>query len=429
MLASPETLPDLLHTPSKEIVNNYALSGAFVALDDVQQDMPHYTAFWDTVPDEERKVLFAERLAGDGKIYSGPVYGMDMDNMQIWMYRKDILDQHGLTPPATLDELYQVCKKLKALYPNSYPLCLRSGLNTMALIGPAWTPYFNPFVYYDYDKKEWKYGALEPAMREIVDYLIKMEDEGLVPPDFMTITTKGWEELVSTDRGFFMPDYLVRVDFFTPTARQQNPNFTLEIMAPPKAASASGQNKLARTAADATGYVLCNTGDQGRIKNAVKLLDWMYSDEAAELLSWGKEGETYELKNGRRQFLIQGDENPRNKYGVLTLGLYERVDPLVNTASMSDEQSAMAEKGAQYLEERRNPKFWMAFSDEEMKRREAVRPEIEAYTEEMLSKFILKMEPMSHWDTFLEHLAPNECGGAVRRPPLRRPYVRVAEVE
>ena len=404
MMANPGDLPDLMHFASKSSVDIHALSGAFIPISDVEEQMPNYKAFMESLPEAERNVLLSEKLSGDGKIYSGVAYGMNNAG-QIWMYRKDVFEEHGLKVPTNQDELYEVCKKLKELYPDSYPLCLRSGINSIATFGTLFTPYFNPYIYYDFENAEWKYGAIEPAMKEIIDFLIKFQREGLMPPDFMTIESKAWEELMSTDRGFITMDHLVRVDFFTPSVREVDPDFTLALMEPPMLGKTDkAQRKIARAQGDKTGYAICNTGDEKGIANAVKFIDWMYTDEAAELLSWGKEGETYKInENGEKEFILSDDGSDiNNLYGLQTYGTYQRVDPIVSIEAMSDEQGAMVEEARNYYEDRTCPKFWMAFSDEELKRRELVRPEIEAYTQEMISKFILEQAPLSEWDTFVK---------------------------
>lgn len=40
----------------------------------------------------------------------------------IWYARKDVMDQHGLKAPETMDEFYQFLKTLKEKEPDSYPL-------------------------------------------------------------------------------------------------------------------------------------------------------------------------------------------------------------------------------------------------------------------------------------------------------------------
>ena len=45
--------------------------------------------------------------------------------------------------------------------------------------------------------------------------------------------------------------------------------------------------------------MICNTGKE-KNRNAIKFMNWLYSDEAMELTSWGKAGETYEVVDGKR---------------------------------------------------------------------------------------------------------------------------------
>ncbi|NLG53889.1 MAG: extracellular solute-binding protein [Clostridiales bacterium] len=404
MMASPDALPDLLHVTSKTIVDTYALSGAFVAVDDNPDKMPNYKKLWENVPDDELSYLMGLRRSGDGKMYYPQLFDAErMGSNQTWMYRKDVFEKNDIRVPETLDELYNTALKLKELYPESYPVSLYN-YNIIATIGPQWKPYFQHYVYYDYNAKKWSFGATEQTMLDIVEYLIKLREKNLVAPDFLTMNTKSWEELVSTDRGFIMPTYVTRIDFFNKTVRSRNPDYTWAPMMPPRADTETGQNRIARVNPDSTGYVVCNTGDAKRIENAFKLLDWMYTDEATMLLSWGKEGETYEVIDGKKQFIVGENETPRDKYGALTYGLYQRVDPEVVNALISEEQVVALDKSLEYMEDRANPKFWIAFTDEELDRREELRPAIEAYTDEMLSKFILGMVPLTEWDSFQKYL-------------------------
>ena len=75
------------------------------------------------------------------------------------------------------------------------------------------------------------------------------------------------------------------------------------------------------------------------------------------------------------------------------------------------------------MEEKVNPKIWMAFSEEELKAREEVRTQLEAHTDEMLSKFILKQRPLSEWDQFVQEL--EDLGLAQMLDVHRSAYERV----
>ena len=113
-------------------------------------------------------------------------------------------------------------------------------------------------------------------------------------------------------------------------------------MTPPKGDGVTGQARIAKYNLDPTGYLICNTGKQDRIDNAFKLLDWMYSDEGSELLSWGKEGETYKVVDGKKKFIVGENETPQEKYGAATYG------PVSYTHLLCERRSANAHRFRHY---------------------------------------------------------------------------------
>lgn len=403
MMASPDTLPDLIHMSNKEWVNSFANSGAFVAIDDYLDKMPNYTEFWNRFPEEERERLMRYRVSSDGKTYFPQSYGSShWTNLYSWLYRKDIFEKHGLKAPETLDELYNVASELKELYPDSFPICIRQGLSRLDLMGPAFKPYFRYGFYYDFANGKWSLGVTEPVMLDIVNYFIRLREAGLVPTDYLTINIKSWEELASTDRGFIMPEYFTRIDFFNIPNRVNNPDFTWDIMTPPR--GANGTNKIVNANIDMQGYVVCNSGDKKRIDNAIKLLDWLYTDEASELFSWGREGETYVVENGEKKFVLAEGETAIVKYGAHSAGLYQRIEPEAIDSRYSEEQSTKLDFAHECLEDEANPKQWIALTDDEQREIEDKELQIKDFSEEMLSKFLLGQEPLSKWDSFINEL-------------------------
>lgn len=403
ILASPDSLPDLIHMTSFTTVNQNTSSGAFVAISDNLDKMPNYTAFMDSLPETEREELEAQRTAGDGKMYFPPVYGTQtVMNLRTWMYRKDIFEKNNLQVPTTETELYEVSKKLKQLYPESYPLAFRTGLGQIDVMGPMWKNNFAWALYYDFQNEKWCWGAQDSdTMFHIIEFFRKMHDEGLVPPDFLTINSKSWEELVSTDRGFMMPEYLVRIDFFNLIGRGENPDYTWAVMAPPKGDTPGGQSKISKLNLDPTGYVVCNTGNEARINKSLWFVDWMYSDEGTDLLSWGKEGESYTTDaNGKRTFILDAskDETVGSKYGIGTYGVYQRTTSFEE--SYSEEQREQGKLAYSYTEDNVNPVLWLPLNDEEQKVYDELYTSLVSYTEESLSKFIMGQTPMSEWDNF-----------------------------
>ncbi len=410
MMASPKDLPDLgAFMSGVPNLASYSEQGAFLALDDYEQYLPDYNKFWDNVSEDEMWMMDMRRSA-DGKVYYTPIYGMEKEkNIRAWLYRKDIFEKHNLEVPTTTEELYQVAKQLKKLYPKSYPLCMRNGLTNLNVIGSTWKPGFNYTEYYDFENKKWAYGATEDTMLEIVKYFKKMVAEGLVPKDYMTITTASWEELISTDKGFIMPEYQVRIDHFQPTARLTNPDFTLDVMAPPHADNGVGVQMLNKFNYDPTGYAVFNTKREGSIANAFRYINWMYTDEAAELVSWGREGETYKTNaDGSREFLLDlsnAGETATTAYGFKSIGAYCRLDPESLKVTVSKEQAATTDFCLEYTYAHINPANYLMLSVDDEEKKAQYKTMIKAFVDENLQKFILGQRPLSEWDDFQKELA------------------------
>lgn len=402
MLASPDTLPDLIYLDSKLLSDDFAKQGALVAIDDYMELMPNYTKFWNSLPEEERTARLMIRKSTDGKTYFPQNYGTDSrQGIRAWMYRKDTFEKHGLAVPTTMDEVYETAKKLKQLYPTSYPLCQREGLRNIGVMGALWKPYFTWELYYDFENPSWHYGATEDTMLEIVKFMRKMYEEELLPPDYLHGTTRSWEELMSTERGFMTADFVVRIDHFNTILRKDNPSYTLAAMTPPKPDTPTAGTKVNKFNVDQKGYVICNTGKEDRIKNAIRLVDWMYTDEAAELLSWGKEGETCEVKNGARHFIRPEDGDIEGEYGVFSYGTYLRVDPTAAIDIASEEQQAGIRVALDNTIENYNPALWMALADDEQREYNQINDSVKTYVEENLSKFLQAQRPLSEWDSYV----------------------------
>ena len=407
LITDENNMPDVFGFQGKPSgFASYCAQGAFVSLDVCEEFMPDYKAFWEGLPEKDLWMKNT-RKAADGDVYYSPVYGVERStNIRTWLYRKDVFEKNNLTPPTTMAELYNVAKKLKAIYPESYPLCMRSGINNIDVIGSSWKPNFNYGVYYDFEADQWTYGAREETMREIVEFFAKMVKDGLVPANFTTIQTSEWEELVTTNRGFIMPEYQTRMDYFNLPARASNPEFTLAMMAPPHADNGVGIAMVNKYNNDPTGMSICNTGDAERVANAARYVNWFYTDEATELISWGKEGETFEYdENGNRRYILGDDEKSNVRYGFKTIGAYCRVDPASIDVAVSAEQAATTDEILdKYTYPYLNPTSYIMLSDEDSKKLGELNTSISTVIQEGLSQFIGGQRPMSEWDAFQEEL-------------------------
>lgn len=170
-------LPDLIHIPNYATGNRYGEQGALVNLLDYVDQMPHFAAWMEQYPEETRRAL-----SHDGKMYVTPNHGIGETNRMLWMYRQDLFEEHELDIPDNWDELYDVLKQLKEIYPDSAPFSFRNG--TDALRNFAANFGTNHTYYYDEGTDEWRYGPSEDNYREMIEYFNQFYEEGLIPKDF-----------------------------------------------------------------------------------------------------------------------------------------------------------------------------------------------------------------------------------------------------
>ena len=401
MFAGRDTLPDLIAFSMGSDARKYAGEG-LIALEDLEAYMPVYNAWKNSLSKEEYEIIIKNRITADGKIYYTPGTGREgKTRMRAWLYREDIFKKHDLKIPETFDEIYEVSKKLKELYPESYPFSTRSMAYAFNLIGSSFDKWWEYGAYYDHDDGEWRWGATEDAALEVVSFYKKMIEEKLAPADMVTMNNNSFEELVLTDRTFIMPHLQLRIDYFNNLAKDKNPNFKIQAFVPPVANAEKGVSMVERGDVETMGLSVCDTGKADGIANAAKFIDWMYTDEGMELLSWGKEKETYEVVDGKKRFITdEKNSGPNTLYGFQLYGSFTRLDPLaaeaVQTETTLESEAMLREHTLPYYP----VTMWLDFSDEEQDVIDMYSSGIRTYTEQMLIKFILGQEPLSNFDSF-----------------------------
>ncbi|MBQ3054760.1 MAG: extracellular solute-binding protein [Oscillospiraceae bacterium] len=401
MVADSATLPDLLEMADKALLDQHVSAGAFISVDDHLDQMPNYTKALNAIDPEIRAGLERERKSADGKVYWPIVLGTGtVQSAQGWLYREDIFKKHGLKSPETLQDLHDVAVELKKLYPESYPLVMRGGMGALTVLGPAFKPYMDYGVYYDFTTEEWKFGAQQEEMKELLKWLLSMADEGLLQPEIYGMDNATFDEYVTNDKLFMTNHYLVRQAYYNVPMKKTRPEFNLIAMVPARANIPTGQNKMAKTSIIRNGLTIPNTKNEARISNAIRLLDWMYSDDAMQILGWGKEGETYKVNaDGTKSYILEEGETVQLKYGVATSGLLQRIEEYAYNEAVAS-GSPIDPAIFEYAEDNVNPMAWLSFNEEEQAIYNQYYDAVFNYTCEFLDKFVLRTEPLTdeNWE-------------------------------
>ena len=113
----------------------------------------------------------------------------------------------GLELPQSFAELYAVLGAIKEAHPDSHVWTNRSGgrglvRNVAYAFGTGGDLYYDP----DLDRGRWAYGPLQEQYRNLLAYLRKAYEDGILDPDFATLTTAQWREKQGSGKSFFFYD-------------------------------------------------------------------------------------------------------------------------------------------------------------------------------------------------------------------------------
>lgn len=396
------TLPDLCQfyevAPYQQ---KYGPDGIIINVLAHKSELPAFSAWYD-----KNKQIADLDSSADGSLYVFPQSGGDYTNMFGWFYREDIFKKNNLAVPTTQEEFYSVLKKLKELYPSSYPMAFRGGIYNMSYylrmfgIDDLW-------FFKDNTDSKWKYGPIEPGCKQAVTLLNQLYTEKIIPPDCLTIDTKGWVDLLSNSNAFITCDMLVRIDFFNNAVRPTNPDFTMAYMDPfTVTGGASGSNKMRFGRASYAGIGVNATSPH--LKTALKFLDWTYTDEGIDLLSWGKEGETYTIVDGKKKFKPEIDSVTalRKDYGIFN-GFSTAFDTNAILSLNSPELSYAINQAIKF-EDQPNMSMYTKLTQEEADIESQTGSTIATRMGEHIANFIIGQEPLSSWDKYVKEI--NDLG-------------------
>ena len=308
MLADPSSLPDIICSWGvRGNSEQYVRDGIQVDItDELKTNAPDYLAYLDANPNVKKGLTL-----DSGKMPF--VAGMLRETNWLRTYqglacRGDLLQKCGLEVPTTVDEFENLIKTFKEKYNST--LKVENGMvGGSGAISGAFGVVSGFYVDSDGDKKI-HFGGVEDGYREFLKRMNKWYKEGWLDPEFTSYDTNlvkasfidGSTATISTTGG--------RISSIVQEAEktgktevkiQAIPNLTLE---------KGGKNYFgqAETATREDGcWVTTNCKD---VATAVQFLNYGFTKEGELLYNFGKEGVSFEMKDGTPTFTdaVRNDE-------------------------------------------------------------------------------------------------------------------------
>ncbi|CAN7378042.1 extracellular solute-binding protein [Paenibacillus sp. LjRoot153] len=277
-------LPDIFEGLKAAELKKIGKQKGVVAINDYAEMLPNFKKLYL----QENSWVVKSYGDENGKLYTWPIYDLNRDVNHGFLYRKDIFDKLGIKEWTTTDEFYQALKKLKEAYPNAYPYASKGLANVFRDWSYGWGIGSDSYpAYYDEKEKAWKFASIQPEHKNMLDFMKKLYNEGLIDPEFLTDTQDSWTTKMTTDKSFVTWDWIGRLDLFYNQIKAKNPDYNLRYANP------VGPTGNVRTLPKVSDFSVTVANNKNK-EAALKLLDYLTSPSGSQLMTLGVEGVNFE---------------------------------------------------------------------------------------------------------------------------------------
>jgi putative aldouronate transport system substrate-binding protein len=411
MIADGSNMPDMVEWnwlteypggPQKAIDD-----GVILKLNEIiDRYCPNFKAFLKAHPDYDRMIK-----TDDGSYYAFPLIrdGETTLYTQGLMIRKDWLDELGLPPPTTIDEWHTVLIAFKEKKNTPSPFTMVFTNNQRMLVESFGI--LKGFYVGATDGKI-HFGQIEPGYRDWMNTMAQWYREGLIDPDIASIqTSQQNQKMTSGEAGATVASVGSGIGTWTNSVRPTNPKF--EIMALPGPERVKGQKKIYGIPNSIyAGTSVAISASSKNVEIAARFLDYGYSEAGHLYYCFGTEGESYAMINGRPVYTDLVMNSPKGWSIGQALSAYNRgvsgggaiaLDNGINPQyyTLPEQKAALTAYNtpgaSQYLLPPITP------TQEESRELASIMNDINTYSDEMMTKFILGTETLNDasWNNFV----------------------------
>jgi len=413
-LAAGLNLPDVLRLPPNPI--QFADSGVIIPIDGlIERYAPNIINLFNDRPE-----VRVETTAPDGRIYyiSSILNARAIVNYQALVYRRDWLEQLGLEEPQTIEDWYIFLSGIRdndvngnGIMDDEIPFSATS-LNLINLFAWAYGVQLPtgeldaPFSNFQSDENGVvSYVWTDPRLRYWLEEMNFWFESGLFDPDMVG------DQPGDQFTGRVTSNLVGASSFFGMIAPQWTTNLNLTYeeayfdVAPPVRGPWGDRFLLRERSTSTENFAISRDAENPRL--VMQMLDFMYAHIDGQVLigNFGIEGVTFEVVDGRRQFLPiiaddpRGDGAPIAEFG--TNGPFPRIlmNEVIENRFFHFPQ---ADNARLFAERYQIPSFPNIIpTADESQRITGLLADINTYRAEMMTRFIIGSLSIDEFDSFV----------------------------
>ncbi len=310
-----ENLPDIIELSYPEMLQSVS-TGRLAPLNDlIAEHAPHISQIL-----EDRPELKSLMIQGD--YYAFPmIVWKSLPTAAVPILRADILaaldlgDRQDLSRPKTYDELLELLIQIKAAHPTQDLWINRSGTRNLIsnISYPLGSGYSQSTSFYFEPRSgdgEFLYGPAHSSFKEVLAFLNRAYESGVLDPYYALTTVDEWQQKLSTGQALFFFDLPINLENFNVPLSKLNADYHFAPILNIRNTAGEARISLQYEIHWLHNYYAISAKSKN-IEAAVRLLDWLYSEEGASVANYGTLGTDYTLEDGRA--IIQPEHFMRYK--------------------------------------------------------------------------------------------------------------------
>lgn len=305
LLLQEEELPDIIFGIfSSKGISQYVEDGL---VRDLKDYLPIYAPdYWEVINRPEYADILKATTTDDGRVF-GVASIKESDFNVTFMgpvIRQDWLDECGLQAPVTIDEWENVLVTFKEKYGAVMGISqnrLDNGLIASAFDAQA---AFSARYYVD-DNGKVQLGNVQPEWKEMMETLHRWYEMGLIDPDFATTKDDGLRHKALTGQVGVAFTAMSQLTNWISDAEAENNGAEwvgIEYARTEKDAPTTFINTAANLITDRHYAIITTSTTEEEMIEALKFLNYGYTEEGMMYWNFGEEGVSYEMVNGEVQW-------------------------------------------------------------------------------------------------------------------------------
>lgn len=402
-------IPDIIRDSAPKLYRDYSQSGMFLDLNDYKEYMPNLQVAIEANPTN----LTYQTQAGNNYF----IFDQTEDYpMEAYYANGTLLEQHGIALPTTFEELEAAMDTLLEVEPDVTPFVSYTG----------WFGYYKTFIslsigakagmYFDLEDKEFKHAILNPDSnyRAIIETLAKWYQKGYLNPEFLTMAGEQQNLTVQANKWGFSFAYGGEIHTGWYRIQAKDPLPIDLVVLPPLPAEGVKPTISVVYFSDEPYWGLAASAKTKYPELVTSYLDALIGPDISNIYQWGVEGESYEVVDGRKQwlpeFLAQGDDYIK-KYGIWNINgpryVTDRDDYSRYTREAPDEMEIIRMytpklESGEWLAE--YPRLSPTFSDDDTELISQIINSANTVIEQNEQKFVLGQRSFDEWDAYIEEV-------------------------